>query len=57
MAGGLVIGDLGDEAYKYLGVLKSDKIKMEELKLKVRQDYYKKSQESSRNKLEWRKHV
>ena len=34
--------DLGDRACKYRGVLKSDKIKLEEMKLKVRQDDYKK---------------
>ena len=31
MAGGIAIEDLGDRAYKYLGVLESDKIKMEEI--------------------------
>ena len=42
MPGGIVIGDLGDGAYKYLEVLKSDKIKMKKVKWQVRQDYYKK---------------
>ena len=42
MPGGIVIGDLGDGAYKYLEVLKSDKMKMEEVNWQVRQDYYKK---------------
>ena len=52
--------DLGDGPYKYyhLGVLKSDKIKMEEMKLKVSKiTNYKKSLECSRNKLERRKHT
>ena len=40
MPGGIVIEDLGDGAYKYLGVLEADKIKMEEMKQKVRTDYY-----------------
>ena len=40
MPGGIAIGDLGDGDYKYPGVLKPDKNKMEEMKLKVRQDYY-----------------
>ena len=31
MSGGIAIGDLGNEAYKYLKLLKSDKIKMEEI--------------------------
>ena len=32
MAGGIAIEDLGEGAYKYLGVLESDKIKMEEIR-------------------------
>ena len=31
MSGGIAIGGLGDEAYKYLGPLKSGKIKMKEM--------------------------
>ena len=33
MPSGMAIGDIGDGAYKYLGVLESDKIKMEDMKL------------------------
>ena len=40
MSGGIAIGDMGDGAYKYFGVLESEKTKMKEMKLKVRQDYY-----------------
>lgn len=39
MPGGTVIEDLGEGAYKYLGVLEADKIKMDEMKQKVRTDY------------------
>ena len=38
MPGETAIDDIGDGGYKYLRVLKLDKIKMEELKLKIRQD-------------------
>ena len=34
--------NMGDGAYKYLGVQESHKIKMEEMNLDVRQDYYRK---------------
>ena len=40
MPGGIAIGDVSDGAYKYVGVLKSDTNKMEEIKLKVKQNYY-----------------
>lgn len=40
MPDGQVIEDLGNEAYKYLGVLEANKIKMEEMKQKVQKDYY-----------------
>ena len=41
MLGGIAIRDFGDGACKYCGALvESDKIKIEEIKLKVRQDYY-----------------
>ena len=35
MPGGVATGDLEDRACKYLEVLKSNKIKMQEMKLKV----------------------
>ena len=53
MPGGIAIGDMGDGAYKYFGVLESDKIKMEEMNLKIRQDYYRRAKrvlESSLNR-------
>ena len=34
---GIVVGDLGDGAYRYSWVLDSDKINVEKIKLKVRQ--------------------
>ena len=42
MPGGIAIEDLADKAHKYIGELESDKIKMEKMKLKVRQKYYRK---------------
>ena len=42
MSGGIAIGNLVDEACKYLVVLESDNIKMMEIKLKVMKDYYRK---------------
>ena len=38
--GELAIGHLGDNAYKYLEVLKAYKIRMEEIMLKVKKEYY-----------------
>ena len=52
MTGEIVIEDPGKGAYKYLGVLEADKIWMNEMKLKVRNDYcrrVRKSLESSLN--------
>jgi hypothetical protein len=40
MPDGQMMEDLGSEAYKYLGVLEADKIKMEAMKEKVRANYY-----------------
>ena len=40
MLGEIAIGDQSDGAYQCLGVLECDKIKIEEMKLKVMQDYY-----------------
>ena len=37
---GKVMRDLGDESYKYLGVLEADKMRMEEMKEKVMKEYY-----------------
>ena len=36
----IAIRNLGDGAFKYFGVLKSDKVKMKEINLKVSQDYH-----------------
>ena len=43
ISGGITIADLLDGAYKYIEVLKSDKIKMKEMKMKVKQDYYRRT--------------
>ena len=54
MPDGQLIQDLGNESYKYLGVLEADKIKMGEMKNKVRKILLQKDQESAPIKAEWR---
>ena len=39
MPDGQLIKDLGEESYKYLGI-EADKMKMENMKEKVRKEYY-----------------
>ena len=51
MPDGQLIQDLGNESYKYLGVLEADKIKMEEMKNKVRKDYYRRIRKVLQSKL------
>ena len=40
---GELMRDLGDESYKYLGVLEAEKMKMEEMKEKTRKEYYRRT--------------
>ena len=40
MPGGIAIGDLGDNTYKHFELQKLNKIKMEEILLKVKEDHY-----------------
>lgn len=40
MPDGQSMDDLGEESYKYLGILEADKIKMDSMKEKVRTNYY-----------------
>ena len=37
---GQQIQDLGENSYKYLGILEADRIRMEEVKEKVKNEYY-----------------
>ena len=46
-----VIEDLGEESYKYLEILEADKIKMEEMKGKVRKEYYRRIRKVLESKL------
>ena len=48
--GEIAIGDLGDGGYKYLGVMEFNRIKMEEMKMTVRQDYLEESKNSRTEK-------
>ena len=51
MPDGQVIQDLGEESYKYLGILEADKMKMEEMKGKVRKEYYRRIRKVLESKL------
>lgn len=51
MPDGQVLQDLGDESYKYLGILEADKIKMEEMKVKVGREYYRRIRNVLESKL------
>lgn len=46
-----VIKDLDEEPYKYLGVLETDRIKMDEMKDKIRKEYYKRIRKVLESKL------
>ena len=47
----IAIGNLGDGAINYFGVLESDKVKMKEINLKVRQDYYRRVRKILKSRL------
>ena len=51
MPGEIYKGDLGDGAYKNPGALKSDKNKKKEIKLKVKQDYYRRASKVTESSL------
>ena len=51
MPDGQLLQDLGEESYKYLGILEADKIKMEEMKEKVRKEYYRRIRKVLESKL------
>lgn len=51
MPDGQLIEDLGAESYKYLGILEADRMKMEEMKEKVRKEYYKRLRKVLESKL------
>lgn len=51
MNDGCKIEDIGHGSYKYLGVLEADKIKMQEMKDKVRKEYFKRLRKVLESKL------
>ena len=51
MPDGQLLQDLGEESYKYLGVLEADRIKMDEMKEKVRKEYYRRVRKVLESKL------
>jgi hypothetical protein len=51
MPDGQIMGDVGDGSYKYLGVLEAEKIKMEEMKNKVRKEYQQRVKKLMKSRL------
>ena len=51
MPDGQLLQDLGEESYKYLGILEADRIKMEDMKEKVRKEYYRRIRKVLESKL------
>jgi hypothetical protein len=51
MPDGQLIKDLGEEPYKYLAILEADKMKMEDMKQKVRKEYYRRIRKVLESKL------
>ena len=54
MPDGQLLQDLGEESYKYLGILEADRIKMEDMKEKVRKEYYRRIRKVLGVETEWR---
>ena len=51
MPDGQLMKDLGDGDYKYLGILEADKIRMGEMKVRVRKEYYRRIRKLLTSKL------
>ena len=46
-----MLQDLGEESYKYLGILEADMMKMKDMKEKVRKEYYRRKRKVLESKL------
>jgi hypothetical protein len=51
MPDGQMMEDLGEGSYKYLGILESDRMRMEEMKEKVSKEYYRRIRKVLESKL------